>query len=88
MSEHGPVVSTWFARGTYPTCTCGLDPRDNAVLTAHWTENGIRVYDDHGRLVVEPIMTEQCNGVSAHGPHDGCPGLLAHPATMIGRQRR
>lgn len=48
--EHGPVPATWFAPGVWPTCACGLDPRDNGVLTAHWRERGFEVVDDHGTL--------------------------------------
>lgn len=29
-----------------------------------------------------------CERRTAHGPHDGCPGVAAHPLTMIGGQHR
>lgn len=47
----GPDHYSWFARGTWPRCACGFDPRDNAVLNEHWREQGFRVVDDHGTLV-------------------------------------
>lgn len=58
LNRCGPVLSTWFGRGRWPTCRCGLDPHDNAVLTAHWAERGFRVVDDHGHLVKHPIEKE------------------------------
>lgn len=54
-SEHGPVPTTWFVRGMWPTCKCGLAPRDNDVLNAHWREHGFTVVDEHGHLVSRPI---------------------------------
>ena len=29
-----------------------------------------------------------CERRTAHSPHDGCPGVAAHPLTMIGGQHR
>lgn len=47
-AEHSP--RDWFTRGRFPSCSCGLDPHDNAKLIAHWAENGIRWVDEQGRL--------------------------------------
>ena len=54
--EHGPVPTTWFVRGMWPTCKCGFAPRDNGLLNDHWAEHGFRVYDANGHLVTEPIQ--------------------------------
>lgn len=56
--ECGPVAATWFGVGQWPTCTCGLAPRDNAVLTAHWREQGFEVVDQHGELIKRSIERE------------------------------
>lgn len=53
--DHGPVLATWFARGVWPTCSCGLAPRDNLKLIDHWREHGFTVVDHHGQLVKIPI---------------------------------
>lgn len=53
--ECGPVPSTWFGLGKWPTCRCGFAPRDNGALTEHWREQGFRVVDDHGHLVRHAI---------------------------------
>jgi hypothetical protein len=53
MNEHRP--RHWFTRGTWPECSCGYAPRDNAALTAHWAELGFRVVDEHGTLVKCPV---------------------------------
>jgi hypothetical protein len=52
LSGHGPVPATWFGVGQWPTCRCGLAPRDNGQLMAHWRTHGVEVVDDHGQLVV------------------------------------
>lgn len=52
--EHGPVESTWFGAGRWPTCQCGYDPHDNGKLQAHWLEHGFTVVDNHGTLVSRP----------------------------------
>lgn len=55
VMEHGPVAYTWYGRGQWPTCKCGLAPRDNAVLNEHWREHGFEVVDEHGTLVKRPV---------------------------------
>lgn len=50
----GPVASTWFGPGVWPTCRCGFDPRDNSALVRHWRDAGFRVVDERGRLVMIP----------------------------------
>jgi len=60
--KHGPVPSTWFGRGSWATCKCGLAPRDNGVLNDHWREHGFKVVDEHGRLVCHPIPPDQSRG--------------------------
>jgi hypothetical protein len=52
-TEHSP--RDWFAPGRWPSCSCGVDPRDNAKLTAHWAESGVRWVDEGGRLVSYPV---------------------------------
>lgn len=52
---HGPVRRTWFGRGVWPTCLCGYDPHDNALLNAHWRAQGFEVVDDHGALITRPV---------------------------------
>jgi hypothetical protein len=62
MSEqHGPVHSTWFGRGVWPTCTCGYAPKDNVMLNAHWAEHGFRVYHDTrtGQLVKDDLRQRE-----------------------------
>ena len=49
--EHAPV--NWFLPATFPSCSCGYDPKKNSQLIGHWRELGIRWYDDHGTLRVE-----------------------------------
>lgn len=51
--EHSPVH--WHTPGVWPSCSCGVAPRDNAKLTAHWAEHGIRWVDDHGKLTPYPL---------------------------------
>lgn len=53
IAEHEP--RDWFARGTYPSCSCGFAPRDNGQLIAHWRAHGIRWIDRGGRLVCEQV---------------------------------
>lgn len=55
-NDHSPV--DWFTPGRYPSCTCGYDPRDNAKLTAHWADFGIRWVDVHGVLTAF-LLTEE-----------------------------
>jgi hypothetical protein len=55
VDEHGPNPASWFTPGVWPTCLCGLDPHDNAVLAKHWEDHGFTVVDEHGRLVKHPI---------------------------------
>lgn len=57
--NHGPVPSTWFGRGQWPTCKCGFAPRDNVVLNQHWADHGFRVVDHYGQLRCYPIVGEQ-----------------------------
>lgn len=59
--QHGPVPSTWFGRGVWPTCKCGFAPRDNGLLNAHWRELGFEVVDRHGILETRPIPPGEGN---------------------------
>lgn len=54
--ECGPVAATWFGTGLWPTCACGLDPRDNQVLNKHWADAGFEVVDNHGQLTVRSLI--------------------------------
>lgn len=56
MSDlHGPSLTTWFARGVYPTCICGFSPKDNRTLMQHFAAHGFRVVDKGGTLVKIPV---------------------------------
>jgi hypothetical protein len=55
--RHGPVPTTWFGIGCWPSCKCGYDPHDNGLLNAHWREHGFEVVDDHGHLVCRPVAS-------------------------------
>jgi hypothetical protein len=46
--NHAPV--NWFLRGAHPWCSCGYAPNDNALLNAHWADQGIAWREDNGLL--------------------------------------
>lgn len=51
--NHRPI--DWFTPGTWPRCSCGFNPHNNARLNAHWASFGLRWFDDHGTLRVEDV---------------------------------
>lgn len=53
---HGSYLPTRWARGVYPRCICGLDPRDNAKLIEHFRSHGFRETDDHGTIVRSAVL--------------------------------
>lgn len=57
MVECGPDPASWFGRGVWPKCQCGLEPRNNKALSEHWAERGFRVIDEHGTLVKYPVVS-------------------------------
>lgn len=58
MKEHGSD-SRRFIRGEWTRCVCGLNPKDNAVLNAHFAEHGFREVDEHGTIRTYPVTMEQ-----------------------------
>ena len=67
MREHGSDFRR-FLRGEWTRCRCGYDPRDNALLNAHFAEHGFREVDDHGTIRRFPV---ESTGVSAPCPYCG-----------------
>lgn len=50
MREHGSDFRR-FLRGEWARCACGHNPRDNALLNAHFAEHGFKEVDDHGTII-------------------------------------
>lgn len=51
----GPDFASWYTPGKWPRCACGFSPRDNTVLTQHWSDAGFTVIDNHGTLEKRPV---------------------------------
>lgn len=53
-SEHGSDFRR-FVPGAWPACKCGYNPKDNALLNAHFAEHGFKEVDEGGQIVRHPV---------------------------------
>lgn len=54
VRAHRPV--NWLTPGYFPSCSCGLNPRDNEVLIQHWNEQGIEWVETRRSLVARVAL--------------------------------